>query len=129
MERIAYNQCISQGFKTHKKELAEYPQPFKFCVIAKSCAGRVKDLQEAIAVCSQPKEPKQPKAPHNKVNCEQNMEEITQCLVGKITPATTAKEIYETLVKCHCKKNPKEIKMPRINPHASAIKQDTQLRA
>lgn len=58
MDRKAYNQCISNGFKTYKKELEEYPQPFKFCSIAKLCANRAKDLKEAIAVCSQPREPK-----------------------------------------------------------------------
>jgi len=59
MDRKAFNQCISSGFKTYKKELEEYPQPLKFCSIAKLCASRAKDLKEAILVCSQPRESKE----------------------------------------------------------------------
>lgn len=82
----------------------------EMCLGAKLCSGKASDRKEAEQICSLPKEPKEPKprkSTRQKVNCEQNMEEITQCIVGKISPNTTAEEIYNVLVRCHCKKKPK----------------------
>ena len=108
MDRTSYNQCISNGFKTYKKELEKYPQPFKFCSIAKVCSGKVKDLQESIGVCSQPKEPKPPKIKRgNGQSCEKEVLRLTHCIIGKIdmelAKKSLEKAIVNAMMECRCK--------------------------
>ena len=115
MNRQEYNDCV--GSKIKNEELEGIPHKLKFCISAKQCAKGL-NIDEAKRICSLPKEAKEPKprkTRRGKANCDQDMKEVTQCLVGKISLNTTADEIYQTLVRCHCKKNPNRIYASDIN--------------
>ena len=107
MDRANYNHCISEGFKSHKKDLEKYPQPFKFCSIAKLCSEKAKNIQEAIVICSQPKEPKvkKPKKVSAKT-CKNEVTELTYCIVNKIdmnlAKSSLEKALMSALMECKC---------------------------
>jgi len=83
-----------------------------FCVGAKICSGKAKDREEAERICALPK-PVKPRSPRKREkSCEDNVLEITQCMMDyfesnkiyqqilNVNSVGTA--IANALVKCTC---------------------------
>ncbi len=110
MDRAEYNSCMSKFIKGSGIDKEE--RKLRFCVGAKICSKKASNEQEAIELCNLPKpvkEPKPTKRRGGKANCEADMSKVATCLVGKISPSTTADDIIKILVKCHCGKNPTRV--------------------
>ena len=110
MDRAEYNKCLSPWIKG--KGIDQEERKTRFCVGAKICSGKAKDEKEAVILCNLPKPEKEPKTTKqggSKVNCEADMSKLATCIVGKISPNSTADDIIKILVKCHCGKNPTRV--------------------
>ena len=66
MDRVKYNTCLADGMRGKKFTAEE--RKLEFCTLAKLCSGKVGSREEAIAICSQPKEPKAPRTKRGKKN-------------------------------------------------------------
>lgn len=80
--RKEYTSCI-RPYITGSKPKEQ--RKLDFCVGAKICSGRAKTREEAIEICSRPKEPKPAKASRKKgQSCEKEVLELSQCMVEHI---------------------------------------------
>lgn len=96
------------------KQLSKEERQLEFCVVAKTCSGKAKNREEAILICSQPKEPKALKAARKSgKSCEKGAMELAQCVVGKLEDSGMYKQVMNVnsvgtaianaLVECSCK--------------------------
>ena len=103
MDRQAYNECM-RPYITGSKPAEE--RKLDFCVGAKICSGKAKDREEAVAICSMPKEPKEPKArkTRGKANCGKEMGDIAFCLAPLLNTDDdiTISRLTEMLQQCAC---------------------------
>lgn len=84
MDRAKYNQCI-RPYITGSKPKEQ--RRLDFCIGAKICSGKAKNVEEAKLICSQPKEPKPARTRKMKggaKSCEKEVLELSQCMVEHI---------------------------------------------
>lgn len=93
MNREEYNQCIKNKLPALKEEI---PHRTKFCVAAKLCSGKTKDISDAIEVCKIPKE----KSDRGKI-CD--TEKIVNCVIKNIDRKKDFREeLIRTVNLCIC---------------------------
>jgi len=82
MDRVEYNACVGAGMKG--KQLDKEQRKLEFCIVAKTCSGKAKSRDEAMAMCkesaSQPKPPKVKKA----ASCEDAVLRLARCVADNI---------------------------------------------
>lgn len=115
MDRKDYNACMRPHI-TGSKPKEE--RKLAFCVGAKICSGKAKDEEEALKLCSLPKEPKpvgQKTSKRTKTDsCEKEASKLTQCvmryfddnkLYQKILNVNSVEiAIENALLECTCQK-------------------------
>lgn len=106
--RSEYNACVGDAMRG--KTMTKEERKLEFCVVAKTCSGKVKTREEGLEICRRPKAPKAPKGTKprkGKGDCVTQMAQVAQCLFGSsITPETSVEEIHNLLSQCYCSKNP-----------------------
>jgi hypothetical protein len=111
MNRQEYNACISSGMKG--KQLSKEERRLEFCIVAKTCSGKAKNREEAMLICSQPKEPKAVKAAKRSgKSCEKGAVELAQCVMGYLEDSEIYKQVMninsagaaiaDALMECQC---------------------------
>ena len=91
MNREEYNACISKHL-TGKKFTPE-ERKMEFCIVAKTCSGKVKSREEAMTICSLPKEPKEPRIKRSRAQSNgKDVLKVAQCMVKVIDRDLLANE-------------------------------------
>jgi hypothetical protein len=113
MDRKQYNQCMVPYMKGSK---TKEQRQFDMCVGAKICSGKAKNEDEAISICSLPKEPKPVKIGRAKKgqSCEKEAGKLAQCMMNYFEDNNLYKQILNVnsveiairnaLVECSCQK-------------------------
>lgn len=74
MKREEYNACVASGLRG--KKFSKEERELEFCVMAKTCSGKVKTRDEALEVCRLPKAPKATKAPSTQSTPRASIQEL-----------------------------------------------------
>ena len=104
--RTEYNQCMRPWITGTGKTQAQ--RRLDFCTGAKVCAKGL-SKEDAIEICSQPKEPKVRATRARKgMSCEKGSQELSQCVIDNIdmnladTPKSLKSAIADAMLKCKC---------------------------
>lgn len=111
MDRAQYNACLRPHITGQK---TKEQRKLDFCIGAKLCSSKAKTREEAMAVCSLPKEPKEPKVTRARrekppISCKEDMILLSQCMADKIdmnlagNPLTVKTALVDALLKCRCR--------------------------
>jgi hypothetical protein len=107
--RKEYNACM-RPYITGSKPKEQ--RKLDFCVGAKICSGKAPSREDAIQLCSLPKEPKENKKPSRKIakgqTCEKQAVQIAECMLNKIDFKNAMninsfqQEVANALIECQC---------------------------
>lgn len=108
MKREEYNSCIAKNMTG--KRLSKEERKLEFCIVAKLCAGKVKNREEAKLVCSLPKEPKPAKASRAKKpqTCEKEALQLAHCVADRIDMGLASNinsietALVNAIIECRC---------------------------
>ena len=109
MDRKQYNQCMVPYMKGSK---TKEQRQFDMCVGAKICSNKAQNEEEAISICSLPKEPKPVKTKQIKrgQSCEKDVAKLSECIVSNIDMNLASNinsielAIRNALMECSCPK-------------------------
>jgi hypothetical protein len=109
MDRAAYNNCM-RPYITGSKPKEQ--RKLDFCVGAKVCSGKASSREEAVQLCSLPKEPKESKKPSQRaskgLSCEKQVIQVSECMLNKIDFKNAMninsfrQEVANALIECQC---------------------------
>lgn len=93
MDRKEYNTCVGKGMSG--KKLTKEERNLEFCIVAKTCSGKAKSRNEAMEICSQPKEPKEVRARRSSraQTCKIDPKKIAACAFKKLPPGIIPTEL------------------------------------
>lgn len=107
--RVEYNNCM-RPYITGSKPKEQ--RKLDFCVGAKICSGKSSSREEAVQLCSLPKEPKENKKSTQRtskaMSCEKQVIQISECMLNKIdfkqamNPNSFQQEVANALIECQC---------------------------
>lgn len=109
MDRKQYNQCMAPYMRGSKPK---EQRQFDMCVGAKICSGKAQTEEEAISICSLPKEPKPVKIGRARrgQSCEKDVAKLSECIVDNIDMNLASNinsielAIRNALMECSCPK-------------------------
>ena len=108
MNRIEYNACIADRLRG--KKFSKEERGLEFCVTAKLCSGKVSSREEALQICSLPKEPKEKKVKKDgkPESCKKDSLELARCMVKDIDMKLISdaklleQALARSLIECQC---------------------------
>ncbi len=109
MDRAKFNKCVGDGMRG--KTLTREERKLGFCSFSKLCSGKAKTQDEAIALCSQPKEAKAVKATRQSPStCEKDALSLSHCIAERIDMSRASNvnsietAIVDAMLGCRCQK-------------------------
>ena len=98
--RQEYTSCVGQGMRG--KQLSKPERQLEFCVVSKLCSKKAGTREEAIRLCSLPKESKPQKARSIKPDlCEKDAVLLAHCIAEKV-PDIEEDTIADAVRACRC---------------------------
>lgn len=108
MDRAEFNNCLAKGLAGRKMD--KETRRIEFCTLAKLCSGKVKTRDEALLICSQPKEPKAVKARRQSPDsCEKDVLSLSHCMAERIDMSQASNvnsietAIVNAMIGCRCR--------------------------
>jgi len=115
MDRAKYAKCVGDGLRG--KTLGKAERKLEFCIVSKLCSSKAKDREEAMRVCSLPKEPKPTKMTSRRSrkpeSCEKNAHKVAECVMSHLVGNDIYRDqalninsvgaaITNALIECQC---------------------------